>query len=350
MRYQSVCVEAVAYVLPPEVVSSEALEERLRPVYERLGLPFGRLEMMTGIRQRRFFPPGTLPSQVSAESGRRALEAAGFDPRHIGALIHGSVCRDQLEPATATAVHHALGLPQECRVFDVSNACLGLLNGMAIVADWIESGQIRAGLVVGTEDGRALVETTVRTLLDDPNLTRQSIKPAFASLTIGSGSAAILLCDARLSQTGRRLLGGVAMADTTHHRLCSGGSNASAGHLQGPLMETRSEEMLHAGVALAERTWAKFLARLHWSPSDVHKVFTHQVGRAHRNLLLQRLGLRPEMDFPTVEFLGNTGAVALPVAMAMGLQRGHVRPGERFALLGIGSGLNCMMLGLQEGG
>ncbi len=291
-----------------------------------------------------------MPSQVSAESGRRALEAAGLDRRYIGALIHGSVCRDQLEPATATAVHHALELPEDCHVFDVSNACLGLLNGMTIVADWIESGRIRAGLVVGTEDGRALLETTIQTLLNAPALTRQSIKPAFASLTIGAGSAAILLCDAKLSRTGRRLLGGVTLADTSHHRLCSGGTDATAGHQQGPLMETRSEEMLHAGVALAERTWQKFLARLHWAPTDVCKVFTHQVGRAHRNLLLQRLGLRPEMDFPTVEFLGNTGAVALPMTMAMGLERGHVRPGERFALLGIGSGLNCMMLGLQEGG
>jgi 3-oxoacyl-[acyl-carrier-protein] synthase-3 len=72
------------------------------------------------------------------------------------------------------------------------------------------------------------------------------------------------------------------------------------------------------------------------------------VGRAHRRLLLERLKLPPEIDFPTVEFLGNTGAAALPTAVALGMQQGHVQPGDRLALLGIGSGLNVLMLGLER--
>ena len=82
-------------------------------------------------------------------------------PRRNRRLIHGSVCRDYLEPATACGVHYELGLPQECLVYDVSNACLGMLNGMIQVANMIELGQIRAGLVVGTEDSRQLVESTI---------------------------------------------------------------------------------------------------------------------------------------------------------------------------------------------
>ena len=50
----------------------------------------------------------------------------------------------------------------ECMVYDVSNACLGLMNGIVQVANMIELGQIRAGLVVGTENGRPLVENTIR--------------------------------------------------------------------------------------------------------------------------------------------------------------------------------------------
>ena len=58
--------------------------------------------------------------RISAESGRRALDGrAASTARHIGALVHGSVCRDYLEPATACGVHHALGLPAECLVYDV---------------------------------------------------------------------------------------------------------------------------------------------------------------------------------------------------------------------------------------
>ena len=52
-------------------------------------------------------------------------------------------------------------------IYDVSNACLGLLNGMVQVANMIELGQIRAGLVVGTECGRELVENTIAQLNSD---------------------------------------------------------------------------------------------------------------------------------------------------------------------------------------
>ena len=95
------------------------------------------------------------------------------------------------------------------------------------------------------------------------------------------------------------------------------------------------------------KTWDRFQVELGWPAAEVQKVFTHQVGKAHRKLLLDRLGLSPEIDFPTVEFLGNTGAVALPTAFALGVERGHVSPGDRVALLGIGSGLSSIMLGIE---
>src|SRR5690606_6562774 len=130
MKYKHVYLEALGYTLPSEVVTTAELEHRLGPLYDRLGLPHGRLELMTGIRERRFYRPGTLPGEVSLASSERAIRAAGIDRRLIGALVHGSVCRDFLEPATACSVHHGLGLTEACLVYDVSNACLGILTGM----------------------------------------------------------------------------------------------------------------------------------------------------------------------------------------------------------------------------
>jgi 3-oxoacyl-[acyl-carrier-protein] synthase-3 len=164
MHYRRVCLESFGYTLPVELVTTAELERRLSPLYDRLRLPEGRLELMTGIRERRFFPPGTRPSTISVESARKAIDASGIDERFFGALIHGSVCRDYLEPATACRVHHELGLPGDAVIYDVSNACLGLLNGMVQVANMIELGQIRAGIVVGTECGREIVEKTFSNL------------------------------------------------------------------------------------------------------------------------------------------------------------------------------------------
>ena len=349
MRYEHVCIESVAHTLPPHVVTSDEIESRLSTVYERLSLPAGRLELMTGIRERRFFDPGTLPGTISVQTARAALDKSGIDRRHFGALIHGSVCRDQMEPATAAGVHHGVQLPSEALVMDVSNACLGLLNGMLVIADQIELGRIRAGIVVGTESGRDLVEGTIESLLNDKTLTRQSIKSAFASLTIGSGSAAIVLCDRKLSRTGHRLLGGSFLSDSTSHGLCSGGIASGKHGDSRPRMETDSEALLHAGIKLAEQAWRRAKSVLGWHNDDVARVFSHQVGKQHRTLLMERLQLNPALDFPTVEFLGNTGAAALPMALSMGLEESPPRRDDHLALLGIGSGLNSVMLGVRCG-
>lgn len=349
MRYQHVCLESIVHILPPHVVTSDDIEQQLSPIYERLRLPYGRLELMTGIRERRFFAPGTRPGDISAQAARIAIEASKIERRYFGALVHGSVCRDQMEPATAASVHAGARLPANGMILDVSNACLGLLNGMLIVANLIESGQIHAGVVVGTETGRDLVEGTIDSLLVDDSATRNSIKSAFASLTIGSGSAAIVLCDRKLSRTGARVLGGAVRNDTTAHNLCAGGVAPTNHGDHRPRMETDSEALLHAGVELADQTWQETRAGLGWSNADVDRVFTHQVGRAHRKLLLDRLQLDPALDSPTVEYLGNTGAVALPMALSIGAEEGRLQPGHKVALLGIGSGLSAIMLGLEWG-
>ena len=346
-RYKNVCLEAFGYALPDEIVSSEQLECRLTPLYDRLRLPPGRLELMTGIRERRFWPPGTLPGEKSIESGHRAIESAGMDRRLIGALVHGSVCRDHLEPATACRVHHRLELPRDCLIYDVSNACLGLLNGIVQVANMIELGQIRAGLVVGSEGGRQLVETTIDELNRDTSLTRDDIKRAVASLTIGSASCAVLLAHREVSRTEHCLLGGVARANTDFHELCtSGADEAVAGGMQ-PLMDTDSERLMHEGIALGAETFDRFLTVLGWRIADIDQTFCHQVGVAHRRLMLERLGLSAARDYSTVEWLGNTGSVALPITMALGIEAGRLRAGDKIALLGIGSGINVVMLGVQ---
>jgi 3-oxoacyl-[acyl-carrier-protein] synthase III len=350
MRYQNVCLESFAYTLPEETVSSAEIERRLATLYERLRLPEGRLELISGVAARRFWPPGTMPGQISVQTAEKAIQQSGIERRHFGALVHGSVCRDFLEPATACGVHHGLRLPDRCAVYDVSNACLGLLNGIVQVANMIELGQIAAGVVVGTESSRALVESTIEHLNADHSLSRRDIKTAFASLTIGSGSAAVALCNRQLSRRGNRLLGGVMLSASEHCELCQGGRLADGAADNGPLlMQTEADALMQAGLELARGAFADFLAEMNWTTADIDRTFCHQVGRTHQKLLLETLGLDPRVDFTTLEFLGNTGSAALPITAAIGIEHGQVRPGDRVALLGIGSGINVVMLGAEWG-
>ncbi|MDA7950097.1 MAG: 3-oxoacyl-ACP synthase III [Pirellulaceae bacterium] len=343
MNFENVCLESIGYILPDEIVTSTQIEEKLAPLYKRLRLPEGRLELLTGISERRFFPTGTLPSEVSIASTKRAIEVAEFDHKKVGALIHGSVCRDYVEPATACRVHHYAALPSDCFVYDVSNACLGLLNGMLQVASLIESGQIQAGIVVGTELGRNLVEKTIETLNTRLELSRKDIKQTIASLTIGSASCAVLLTDRSLSRSQNSFLGGQVYANTQHYALCHEAESDEAR----PLMETDSEELMKQGIVTGQTTFEKFLKTTNWSREGIQKTICHQVGGTHRKLMLESLGLPISQDFPSFPFLGNTGSAALPTTLALAAEQGHLVQNDNVALLGIGSGINCVMAALH---
>ncbi|TLY35960.1 MAG: 3-oxoacyl-ACP synthase III [Nitrospirae bacterium] len=347
MRYSNVCIESIGYELPKHIVTSAEIEARLSPLYDRLHLPYGRLELMSGIRERRFWENGTNPSDAATMAGKYALALAGIPGSQIECILNCSVSRDFLEPATAALVHARLGVAPKAAVFDISNACLGMLNGMVTLGNMIELGQVKRGLLVAGENGKPLVETTIRQLLADPEMTRKKFKDTFASLTIGSGAAAIVMTHASVSKDHHRLLGGVAESATEHNDLCRGSADTGLDSDSEPAMSTQSEVLMKSGCALAGRTWADFKQELGWTDAEVTRTFCHQVGVAHRRLLLETLKLDPSIDYPTVEFLGNMGSASLPVTMALSIEAGHVHRADKLALLGIGSGLNCLMLGVE---
>lgn len=346
MRFQHASLLSVCAHIPPNVVTSDEMEHKLASVYERLKLPYGRLEMMSGIRERRFWNPGTRPSDVAAHAGQLALNASGLPREAIGCLIHASVCRDFMEPATAAVVHEKLGLSPECQIFDLSNACLGVLNSMAQLGMMIDAGFIKAGLIVSGEVAEPLLHATIKNILADASLTRKSIKSHFASLTIGSGAVGVVM--AHDSFGGHRLLGGALRTDSDANKLCQEDRNAPrSDSAAGPLMATDSEALLLAGCRLAGQTWEAAKAELGWNNDTPRHIFTHQVGVAHQRLLFETTGLDLAKDFPTVSRFGNTGSAACPTALACGQTEKPLRKGETVALLGIGSGLSSLMLGLE---
>jgi 3-oxoacyl-[acyl-carrier-protein] synthase-3 len=343
MKFHDVRINGSAVVIPPLPLTSAEIERRLAPMYRRLRLPEGRLELMTGIERRHFWQPGTRPSDAGAQAGGQLLDSGPVARGDIDLLIHCGVCRDRLEPATAAYVHGLLGLPPGCQILDVSNACLGFANAMVLAGGLIESGQIRHALLVSGENGKPLLEHTIETLLSR-SLDRNGVKPYFANLTIGAGAAAMLLSRADLAAPGApRLLGGVARTDSAANQLCQG----DAAGMEGLEMLTEAEALLEAGVALAGQTWDAFLGELGWSADTPACFVCHQVGRTHQRHLFEKLGLDRSRDFTTFEYMGNVGSVSLPFTFHQARKAGRIGAGDRAALLGIGSGLSSVMLGVE---
>ena len=324
----------MGHVLPPHVIRSSDLEEALRPTLDRLGLPPGQLEKLSGVKERRWWDPGTQPSTVAAMAGEKALENAGISREQVQCLINTSVCRDYLEPATASMVAGKMNLPRHVFSFDIANACIGFLNGLLTAANMIEMGQIDTALVVDGECARAPVTATIHRLAS-PLATTDTFRDNFATLTLGSGAVAAVVTRKNLSKTKHMLNGAVLRSATEFNQLCLGNHT---------VMKADPHGLLVHGVGLAVETWPYAAAELGWKPGDIDEFVCHQVSLSHFTHTFQQLELPLEKALLTFPFLGNCGPASLPLTLSLGEAQGRIKPNTELCLFGVGSGLGCIVM------
>lgn len=332
-RFGNTAILGLCAVDAPVVVTSAEFDERLSATYARVGLRPGMLQRLAGIVERRWWDEGTSFADGAATAGAKALADAGVDPGAVGLLVNTSVSRAHLEPSTAVGVHHALGLPSACQSFDVTNACLGFVNGMQLAAAMIETGQIEYALVVNGEDSRGIHDATIARL-NAGGADAKQVTSQFASLTLGSGAAAVVLGRADTHPEGHRLLGGVTRAASQHHTLCVGDMDD---------MRTDSSGLMNAGLALSRDLWAEAAPAWEWD-RGMDRYVIHQVSLVHTRAICAALGIDREkvpLTFPT---RGNMGPAAIPFTLAG--EAATLSSGDRVLLMGIGSGLNASILEL----
>lgn len=340
MLFQNVCIEEFTYVLPESKVSSFEIEHYLSPLYKKLKLIPGTLEALTGVKNRHLWPVDLNPSFFAGSAGERLLKDSNFPPHEIDLLIYAGVCRDYIEPATAHIVHNKLKLKPSCLSFDLSNACVGFLNSMRVAAQMIEAEQIRSALILSGENAAPLLQRTINFLLKEA--TEENFRNALASLTLGSGAVAMLLTHKKISKKQHKLLNAVSEIASEYHHLCFG-----EGDYRSPLMKTDSLQLLEKGVELSERAWGIFLKELSFSSESFDHIFTHQVSLVHQEKIFKSFNLSSQRGRQDCVYFGNTGSIAAPLSLILSEQENKLRKGDKIALLGIGSGLNTMMLGIQ---
>ena len=330
-RFANTAVLTVVAVDAPDVITSDAIDERLAETYQRVGLRPGLLERLAGIREHRWWPDGTTFVEGAATAGAKAISESGVDPADIGVMINTSVSRKHLEPSTAVAVHHQLGLPSSCQNFDVTNACLGFVNGMELAGAMIDSGMVEYALVVNGEDSRTVQERTIEQL-NQPGTTSKDVISQFATLTLGSGAAAMVLGRADRHPEGHRLVAAVSRAGSEHHELCIGGNDGMSTDLKG---------LLDAGVELSEALWAEAAEQFDWS-AGMDRYVIHQVSQVHTKAICDRLGIDDTLVPRTFPDRGNIGPASVPFTLAG--EADSLSGGDRVLLMGIGSGLNACCL------
>jgi 3-oxoacyl-[acyl-carrier-protein] synthase-3 len=333
MLFQHVAIAGLAHVDAPRRLSSDEINARLKPTLDRLGIKTDVLKDIAGIHARRLWDEGMQASDAATLAAVKALADAGIDPDKVGLLVNTSVSRDYLEPSTASIVSGNLGLSDMCQNFDVANACLAFLNGMDIASRMIERGEIDYALVVDGETADLAYEKTVERLLR-VETTEEEFKNELATLTLGSGAAAMVLARAELVPGAPRYKGGVTRAATEWNKLCRGNLDR---------MVTDTRMLLIEGLKLAQKTWAAAKIALGWVADEMDEFVIHQVSQVHTAAFVKAFGINPKKVLTIFNEHGNIGPASVPIVLSKLREMGRLKKGSRIALLGIGSGLNCSM-------
>ncbi len=330
-RYTNTSVLGVERVEAPLVVTSGELDERLVDVYARTKMRGGILQSVVGIHERRRWADGQSFIDGAVAAGRAALAASGVAAEDVGLMINTSLSREWLEPSTAVFIHDALGMPRSCQNFDVTNACLGFVNGIEIAAAMIDAGMIDYALVVDSEDSTPVQEATI-SRLSAASDSSQDVISEFAALTLGSGAAAMVLGRADRHPEGHRIVAAVSRAGTEHNQLCLGSNE---------MMITDLKGLLVSGLDLSEGLWDEAAKEFGWD-EGMDRYFVHQISQVHTEAICERLDIDPSRVPRTFPTFGNIGPCSVPFTMAGA--KDDLEPGDRVLLMGIGSGLNATCL------
>lgn len=333
MLFQHVAIAGLAHIDAPRRLSSDEINARLKPTLDRLGIKTDVLQDIAGIQARRLWDGAVLASDAATLAGVKALADAGIDPAKVGLLVNTSVSRDYLEPSTASIVSGNLGLSDLCQNFDVANACLAFLNGMDIASRMIERGEIDYALVVDGETADLAYEKTLERMTRADS-TEADFRNEMATLTLGSGAAAMVLARAELAPGAPRYKGGVTRAATEWNKLCRG-------NLDGMVTDTRT--LLIEGVKLAQKTFIAARLALGWVVEELDEFVIHQVSKVHTAAFIKAMGIDPKKVMTIFGEHGNIGPASVPIVLSKLRELGRLKKGDRIALLGIGSGLNCSM-------
>jgi len=290
--------------LPGHVVASAAIAEHL-------DVPEAWILARTGIQARHVAAPDERLSDLAARAGAAALARAGVDPMELDLVLVATVSADELTPAAAPLVAHALGAVR-AGALDIGAACTGFLSALAMAAACIESGRADRVLVIGAE-------TLSRLTNPDDRRT---------AALFGDGAGAAVLgasADGGLGPVVLRQDGGNADLIVAPRRtgLIEMQGQDTFRHAVNRLAEVTGQAAQAAGVSLEE----------------IDLFVYHQANARITRAVGARLGLESSRVVDCIAQIGNTSAASLPLALAHAESTGRLQPGMTVLLAAFGAGL-----------
>lgn len=323
-------ITGIGAYLPEQVVTSEELMREAE--CRKFGVPETFINRALGINHRRFADTKESFSDLAINASREAIKDAGIDPLDIDMVLFCGIDRDCPEPSTAHTIQKELGADNAV-CLDVSNACLGALNGLSVANAYIGVGSAENILVCTGEKPSLITLDVIRQLKQTTD--KQTFRKLMGALTVGDAGGAFIVTP-KTEGLGCEYLSFKSegeYADLCYYKHTEDGVEFQM------LMENISNRGLDLHKTEMERTYKK----LNWDCDSVKKVYCHQVGAGPHSQIMS-LAAQPLSKSPAIyQDLGNLTSATFPVNMSLH----RPQEGEKALLLGAGSGLSICQIGIQ---
>lgn len=330
MTHPKIKIESLGVYLPEKTLTTEALMAacRRRPRVD--------IERITGITERRV-ADGEYAGDLAVNAARRALAMSTYRAEDLDAIICTSISKHNrpdefsFEPAAAVTIRRSIGATRAL-VFDVVNACAGILNGLWAMQGLIRSGAIRCGMVVSGEQNMPLAETATREVW-------HRLDGQMAAFTLGDCGAALIVDASPDDRVGFHRLDLVSGAKHDHY--CRSHPSARG---RGGVLITKARGLQKKGQEHFPSYLKQTLDATGWSVNDIHHVIPHQVSpRAIRKgvkVVKNFLGVDlPDYFLCCAEKYGNTTTTSHVLAMHEFILRGTIQNDENLLLVSGASGI-----------
>jgi len=306
----------IGHYLPERVVENSWFEDRLDTSDEWI-------RSRSGIERRHFAAEGETTSDLAAHAARAALVHAELKPDDIDAVIVATSTPDLTFPSVATMVQEKIGMTRGFG-FDVQAVCAGFVFALANANAMIVSGQAERIMVIGAETFSRIMDWDDRSTCV---LFGDGAGALILEARSGSGNSAdrgVLSCDLNSDGRYREMLyvdGGVSTSGTSGKLRMQGN----------PLFRQAVEKL--AGTAHTA------LERASLGPGNVDWIVPHQANIRIIQGTAKKMGVSMDKVIVTVQDHGNTSAASIPLALAVGVGEGRIRPGDLLVAEAIGGGL-----------
>ncbi|MFZ4762326.1 MAG: beta-ketoacyl-ACP synthase III [Alphaproteobacteria bacterium] len=302
--------------LPENAVHNNDLEKRLDTSHEWI-------VERTGIENRYVAAEGQTTSMLAAQACIAALTQAGWSADSVDMLVVATTTPDRTFPATAVMVQQAIGMKHGF-AFDVQAVCSGFVYALAVVDQFIKTGQVKRALVVGAETFSRLLNWQDRT----------------TAVLFGDGAGALAVeavADANNNAKEQGILATMLHSDPVGLDFLRTDGGVSLDGRVG-VVEMNGREVFRHAVARMGEVSANILHHHGLTAADIDWLIPHQANRRIIEAVAKKLELPVEKIVLTVQKHGNTSAASIPLALAAAQQDGRLQAGQLLLLTAMGAG------------